>query len=139
MADLGIARPQEFLSSLAGRIDAIPTVTHAQHPELGREGVRRRPPASVPAIGSPTAGLPNAEHDDDILDPQALRERVERLNQEAKDYHLRFEVGNAVGRFVVSIVDQDTGEVLRTVPPSAVLKLDEYLGNEAGGIIDAES
>jgi flagellar protein FlaG len=129
MADLGIARPQELLTSLPGRIDPAPVVPRIRQAAHGREYQRRRPEDAAQAP-PPQESVP---------DLTALEQRVERLNQEAKDYHLRFEVNQASGRVVIHIVDAQSGEVLRTVPPSAVLNLQDHLGNDAGRLIDSQS
>ena len=52
---------------------------------------------------------------------------------------LRFEVDESDGRVVVHVVDRDTGEILRTVPPSATLNLQKRLGSELGLLVDAQS
>jgi len=39
----------------------------------------------------------------------------------------------------VHVVDEETGEILRTVPPASVLNLQDRLSGEAGLLVDAES
>jgi uncharacterized FlaG/YvyC family protein len=129
MADLGIARPQELLASFAGRLEAAPAVGRGPNLDSSQEGARRRPAEATP-VATPV---------DEAVDIAALGEEIEHLNRTAKDYHLRFEVADSLGGITVRIVDEATGEVLRTIPPSAVLKLGDFLGTEAGQLIDAES
>lgn len=129
MADLGIARPQDLLASLPGKLEPVSAVTRAAPPEMGKESHRQRPREVHP--NEPPAEI--------VADPDRLAESVNRLNRDAQDYNLRFEVSDSNGRIIVHIVDRETGEVLRTVPPSAVIDLENHAGRESGRLIDAQT
>ena len=36
------------------------------------------------------------------------------------------------------MIDEGTGEVVRTIPPSAVLELHKHIGNETGFLVDSQ-
>ena len=129
MADLGIARPQELLASLPGKIELAPTMARVRKGGNAQEQLRRRPQVSE------TGSVP----EENTVDLEALEAQVDRLNEQAKSYRLRFEIDDSSSRIIVQIVDEESGEVLRTVPPSAVLNLRDRLLSEPGLLVDAES
>ena len=55
---------------------------------------------------------------------QNLEVAITRLNEQMRDggRNVKFSVDKELGRFVVSVTKEDTGEVIRQIPNEAVLK-----------------
>ena len=129
MADLGIARPQDFLACAAGRLNQDETLSRVQHSERtnnegrGRDHVVPRAPAT---------------HESNV-DVQVLKKQIEDLNAKSKNHKLRFEIKDSSGQIIVEVIDGKTGEVLRTIPNSSVLNLQKHLGSETGLLVDSQS
>jgi len=72
--------------------------------------------------------------DNGNVDKNALKLQTEKLNQvvDLFNHQLRFEVDERSGKVIVKIVDKDTGETIRQIPPEEMLKtmarIDEVLG-----------
>uniref|UniRef100_UPI0033413063 flagellar protein FlaG n=1 Tax=Castellaniella defragrans TaxID=75697 RepID=UPI0033413063 len=81
----------------------------------------------------------------DIGDPSARRssldKALESLNSslEAWATGMRFEMDEDAQRLVVSIIDNTTGEVLRTVPSDAVLRVAKMIVQLQGAGIDTRA
>jgi len=51
------------------------------------------------------------------------------------DSHLSFAVDLETGSTVINIIDDDTGEVIRQIPPDDILKLKTTMGGEMQGLV----
>jgi len=71
-------------------------------------------------------------------DPKKLEDTIEELNQRMQAWStgLKFSVDEDSKRVVVSIVDTATGDVIRTVPSDAVLKVAKMIVQMQGQIVD---
>lgn len=135
MADFGMARPRDLTSSLPGKLDPISAVSHVTRVESEHDSLRERPPMAHPLAGRAVA----SPEEEAGVDVEALTRELERLNERNKDRQLRFQVNDATGELVVEVVDRRSGEVLRTMPPAAVLHLREHLADGMGLVIDSHS
>lgn len=70
-----------------------------------------------------------------------LDKTLEQLNNSMQAWAtgMRFDVDEDAQRVVVSIVDTDTGEVLRTVPTEAVIRVAKMIVQLQGGTIDVRA
>lgn len=79
----------------------------------------------------------------DTLPGQAssLEKALESVNSNLQAWStgMRFEMDEDAQRLVVSIVDNETGEVLRTVPSDAVLRVAKMIVQLQGSGIDARA
>lgn len=59
---------------------------------------------------------------------------VESLNDylQSVKRDLEFSVDSATGRTVITVLDRDSGETIRQIPPETVMALAEYLRSEGG-------
>lgn len=66
---------------------------------------------------------------------------LEQLNESMRAWStgMRFDVDDDAQRIVVSIIDSSTGEVLRTVPSEAVLRVAKMIIQLQGGAIDTHA
>ena len=70
-----------------------------------------------------------------------LEQTVADLNEAAQSHRrsLRFSVDDDSGRTVIRVVDPETDEVIRQIPPEEVLNLAKHLGSSAGALLRAEA
>ena len=72
--------------------------------------------------------------DDGNVDKNAVKLQTEELNQvvDLFNYQLRFEIDDRLGKVIVKIIDKETGETIRQIPPEDMLnimaRIDEVLG-----------
>jgi flagellar protein FlaG len=88
----------------------------------------------------------NAVKDEQSLEKeQDLREQLEkvktRLNEKlsSMDVGLKFQVNKDLNKVVVSVVQRETGKVIRQVPPEEMLKLAENLQQMSGLLVNTRS
>jgi len=68
-----------------------------------------------------------------------LREVADQVQKNIKMFHnvnLHFSVQQATGQIVVTVRDEDTGKIIRQIPPSQMLDLAARLEEMAGLIFD---
>lgn len=75
------------------------------------------------------------------LSETPLEKTIEHLNNSMQAWAtgMRFDIDEDAQRVVVSIVDSTSGEVLRTVPSDAVLRVAKMIVQLQGGSIDARA
>lgn len=61
---------------------------------------------------------------------------LQDLPHEPFGYRLEFHVDDATGRLVAEVVDRETGETVRQVPPEHVLRIAMYLECLIGRLLD---
>lgn len=54
------------------------------------------------------------------------------------DTQLEFHVGEKTGRIIVKIIDKDTQEVIRTIPPEEMTRFSEQVSELRGLLFDAQ-
>ena len=73
-------------------------------------------------------------------DEAQLREIAEDLNvdQQVVRRSLKFSVVGQGGKTVIEVVDNETKEVIRQIPPEVAIKISESIRDSAGGLIQDE-
>lgn len=114
----------------------------------------RQPPQSDPAVRVTPADDARSGRFQQQADPRALglRESIqepksslekalESVNDSLQAWStgLRFEMDEDAQRLVVSIVDSTTGDVLRTIPSDAVLRVAKMIVQLQGSGVDTEA
>jgi flagellar protein FlaG len=72
-------------------------------------------------------------------DPQqSVADALEKVNESLRSWRtgMRFEMDDEAQRLVVSIIDAESGEVIRKVPSEAVLKVARAIVQMQGGGVD---
>ncbi|NIT63914.1 MAG: flagellar protein FlaG [Gammaproteobacteria bacterium] len=112
------------LSPLAVRTAS--TVTQTQPPKAAAVTERQAPAAS----GEP---LPQKV---EPLEPEALDQAVSDINEHIQNLRrdLHFSVDEDSGRTIIRVIDSETQEIIRQIPPEEVLNLARRL-NDADGLI----
>lgn len=120
---------------------AVPTdLTHTELPASMARAAAPVPPSEHPhRPGSSTTGQPNSDPSSDSDTP--LDKTLEQLNDSMQAWAtgMRFDVDEDAQRIVVSIVDSASGEVLRTVPSEAVIRIAKMIVQLQGSAIDTRA
>lgn len=109
-----VGSPQGHLSVAADKLDTA----------------RKKQESSAPEATVETKN--NALPTEEILD------QIKGLTEDGV-YSVRFEQDENTNQFVVRIVDRDTGEVIRQLPPEELLGLKASLADLRGNIVDTQS
>ncbi len=69
--------------------------------------------------------------------PPSLSEAVSNLNDYVQQLNrtLQFSVDETSGRTIIKVMDADTREVIRQIPPEEVVALARHLGDGRGGLV----
>jgi flagellar protein FlaG len=92
------------------------------------------PAAPVPAAGSQSGGADTATSEQSTSQKLPLEKALDEINEQMKAWstQLQFEVDPDVHQVVVSVVDAKSGDVIRTIPSEAVLKIAKMIVNMQG-------
>lgn len=97
----------------------------------------------VARMETPTPVLPaktgaEAQNDPHKLSPEQVERAVARMNLAAQMVrtHLKFELHEGPHRIVVKVIRDDTGEVVRQIPPGDVIEMDEQMRSMLGMFFD---
>lgn len=87
-----------------------------------------------PAAGSQSGGADNATSEQSTSQKLPLEKALDEINEQMKAWstQLQFEVDPDVHQVVVSVVDAKSGDVIRTIPSEAVLKIAKMIVNMQG-------
>jgi len=84
----------------------------------------------------------NGEDGSAAIDPHALREAADNVGAELSNissHTLEISFEEEESRYVVQILDSDSGEVLRQIPPETLLEANRQLSNLRGLLFDDRS
>lgn len=81
---------------------------------------------------------PSSAEEESKAQPEELLSQIKALTEEGV-YSVRFEKDTSSEQLVVKIVDQNTDEVIRQIPPEELLKLSKNLKELSGSIINTMS
>ena len=111
-------------------INAFDSFSSSQKTFSAAEEVERNQKAS--------ASAQNPERAEKRQPAEEILNRIKEIT-EGGTYSIRFEKDRATEMMVVRLVDQETGEVKRQIPPEEILQLNERLDEWRGNIVDTES
>jgi flagellar protein FlaG len=107
-----------------------------QTPAPSRPAVAQAPaPAAAPQAGQPVFAMPKAEVK---VDPEKMKQNLDQairqLNDSMRDggRNLAFAMDEVLGRPVIVVKKQDTGEVIRQIPNEVVIKVAHSLDKLKG-------
>ncbi len=120
---------------------ALPAdLSNAELPStIARAAAPVAPSAQTAKLGTTTSYSP--QPDQNPTGDTPLDKTLEQLNESMRAWStgMRFDVDEDAQRVVVSIVDSATGEVLRTVPSDAVIRVAKMIVQLQGGAIDTRA
>jgi len=67
---------------------------------------------------------------------EKLTRALIQKNVIAKNVQLQFEVEPDSERVIIKVLDRDSGELIRQIPPEEVVKLSKLLDNAKGNLVD---
>lgn len=108
-----------------------------------REAPASRPGAPAPAetASAPAEAKPAAPPAAQGADPAVLKKATEQINEfiKSSSRNLQFSVDKGTGRIIVKVVDQESGEIIRQIPPEETLAIAKNLDNPQGVIIRSKA
>ncbi len=72
------------------------------------------------------------------IQSEAVLKRIKELTDNGA-YSVRFEMDDKADRLIISLVDAETGEMIRQIPPEELLQLATKLEELRGNMIDTTS
>jgi flagellar protein FlaG len=69
------------------------------------------------------------------IQPEELLSQIKGLTEDGL-YSVRFENDQDLGGLVVKVVDQDSGETVREIPPEELRELSKHLSELRGNLVD---
>lgn len=69
--------------------------------------------------------------------PEELLEQIKGLSEHGT-YGVRFENNDKVDELVVQVVDKQTDELIRQIPPEEILSMKAALGDLRGNLVDTQ-
>ena len=101
--------------------------------------VSSRPEAKPPS--PPPPQVTNTMERETAIQPDrpAVREAVVVLNQqlELEQRSIRFRIEEATNEIIVTVLDEETGEVVRQIPPEATVRLAAHLDDLNGALVSS--
>ncbi len=85
---------------------------------------------------APRGGQQDEKQPDTVESSQMSELVADIKNEMIRNVGLQFVVHEDTGRVVVTVIDESTGEVIREIPPSEVLKLAASIDKAIGIIFD---
>jgi flagellar protein FlaG len=80
---------------------------------------------------------PQAEQSANKVQPEELLSQIKSLTEDGL-YSVRFENDQEAQQLVVKVVDRETDEVIRQIPPEELMNLTQRLSDLRGNIVDTE-
>jgi flagellar protein FlaG len=80
---------------------------------------------------------PQAEQNTNKVQPEELLSQIKSLTEDGL-YSVRFENDQEAKQLVVKVVDRETDEVIRQIPPEELMNLAQRLDDLRGNIVDTE-
>lgn len=81
---------------------------------------------------------PSSSEEESKAQPEELLNQIKALTEDGL-YSVRFEKDTSSEELIVKIVDQNTDEVIRQIPPEELLKLAQHLQELSGNIVNTVS
>lgn len=104
----------------------------------GAPSAAQNPPAELPVTPAPPTAAPTPVQalpgQTQQVDAQAVKQAVERINAfiQSTQSDLKISVDKDTKMVVVKVVDRETGEVIRQIPPEEALSIAKHLDSAQG-------
>lgn len=128
------------IASTPGQVAAGQVVTPFERPELVADAARQVTPTQETLNGNRTgsASAQGGNNAQESAAPSSLENTLAQINDSMKAWStgIRFNMDDEAQRLVVSIVDNATGDVIRTVPSDAVLRVAKMIVQMQGNTVN---
>lgn len=128
------------------RVDTTVAPPSLEHPAARSAPAPRaresKPAPSVPSGGPDSANASSKSKDGSTADVDVLRRAAENVGSELKSisaHTLEITFEEEDSRFVVQVLDSESGEVLRQIPPETLLEANRQLSALRGLLFDDRS
>lgn len=113
-----------MITSVTGKADLLTTPARGGEPD---HAAAKQPTAA--RTQSDTEKTPTAP-----IDRATLEQAVAKVSEDvqAHDTSLKFEIDDSTDRVIVKVVNTDSGEVIRQLPPKEVLELAKFFNKSKG-------
>ncbi len=101
-------------------------------PDPAEQVTRQRQDRSEPAAAD--AGSMQQKR----IQPEELLDQIKSITDDGA-YSVRFEKDDDIGELIVKVVDQQTDEVIRQIPPEELVNLSKHLQELRGNIVNTVS
>ncbi len=119
---------QAVTTGMPGNQTAGPLSQGADAVERGRNQAKRDESAND------TARAPEKNQ----IQPEELLQNIKALTDNGT-YSVRFEMYKDTDELVINLIDRDTGEVIRQIPPEEILGLHKTLKELSGNLVETQS
>lgn len=113
----------------------VPAQQRAQNPALleTQKGSRQSAPNDVSISENTTS--PKFAESAKVQTEKEIDELVDRLNTQSltSSHTLRFSIDEKLGKAIISVVDRETDEVIRQIPPETALQIAEAFEEVTSG------
>lgn len=108
--------------------------TPAQSPELVKLPAGKNAPAEKDRLES-LVRVREPANESEKQPVEQIKEAVEKLNTQAlaSSHTLKFSLDEKLGKAIISVVDRETNEVIRQIPPETALKISEAFDQVTSG------
>ncbi len=120
-----------------GVSDKVNKVVQSVISDQGRVAQQNRAAAQS---ANPDAKLPDNQPKPESVDVQAVQDAVNKINNEADrvDAKLSLSVDSELNRVLIRFKDPSSGEVVKQIPPEAVLEMLKRLDDLRGAMFDTQ-
>lgn len=73
-----------------------------------------------------------------LVAPEEVLNKIKGLT-EGGQHSVRFEMNKDLSKMIISVVDKDTGETIRQIPPEELIDSSVYLKELRGSLLNTES
>lgn len=79
-----------------------------------------------------------ASAEQNAIQPEELLNNIKALTKDGL-YSVRFEMHKDTQNLIINLVDSQSGDVIRQIPPEEIVNLHEYMTDLRGNIVNTES
>lgn len=96
--------------------------------------------AQVSSSGDKEASQPRKAIEKEVRSAEEIKKDLDVINAQMKNMNrsIQFTVDDSSHDIVVRVVDRDSGEVIRELPPESVIRLREHMTEVSGLIFEGE-
>jgi flagellar protein FlaG len=91
-----------------------------------------------PSGSKKSADVKGSGAEDNKVSPEEILDKIKQISEDGL-YSVRFEKNEEIDELVVKLVDRQTDEVIRQIPPEAILGIKANLREYAGNIVNRVS
>ncbi|MBT7969041.1 MAG: flagellar protein FlaG [Methylococcales bacterium] len=114
-------------------------IQNAQAFNIQNQQAAQNPQKTAADLQKPQAVQENVKlYEQKTLSREKLSESIQQLNDQLQKFNrdLQFVADEATGKRVVKVIDSNTGEVIRQIPPEEILRIMQNIDNMSGLIFN---